>query len=211
MVEYSHLGVFFLILLGVVALPGLDMAYVLGSSLTGGRARGLVAVAGLVAGGIVHVTVGSLGVAAFINYLPGAFNAILLAGALYIAWLGFSLLRSSSALEPSAGIAARSSWSTFRQALATNLLNPKAYLFMLAIFPQFLRPQYGALWIQGIVLGAIIAVTQASVYGSVAVVAGGMRSWMQSNPFAGTVVNRVVGSVLMVAAVATGIDGWRGL
>lgn len=210
MIEYAHLWLFFVILLGVVMLPGLDMAYVLGSSLTGGRAHGLVAVAGMVAGGIVHVTVGALGLAALINYLPGAFNAILLAGALYIAWIGICVLRSSSTLGD-VSQKPRSTWATFRDAALTNLLNPKAYLFMLAIFPQFLRPEYGVLWIQAVVLGVIIALTQTGVYGSVAVVAGGLRGWMQSNPQAGVIINRVVGIALILAAIATGVDGWRQL
>lgn len=210
MIEYAHLWLFFVILLGVVMLPGLDMAYVLGSSLTGGRAHGLVAVAGMVAGGVVHVTVGALGLAALIRYFPGAFNAILLAGALYIAWIGVSVLRSASGFG-NVSQRERSAWKTFRDAALTNLLNPKAYLFMLAIFPQFLRPEYGVLWIQAVVLGVIIALTQTGVYGAVAVVAGGLREWMQRNPAAGVVVNRVVGVALILAAIATGIDGWRQL
>ena len=210
MIEYAHLWLFFVILLGVVMLPGLDMAYVLGSSLTGGRAHGLVAVAGMVAGGVVHVTVGALGLAALIRYFPGAFNAILLAGALYIAWIGVSVLRSTSGFG-NVSQRERSAWTTFRDAALTNLLNPKAYLFMLAIFPQFLRPEYGVLWIQAVVLGVIIALTQTGVYGAVAVVAGGLREWMQRNPEAGVIVNRVVGIALILAAIATGVDGWQQL
>ncbi|MBW3567829.1 MAG: LysE family translocator [Proteobacteria bacterium] len=211
MTEYAHLWLFFVILLGVVMLPGLDMAYVLGSSLTGGCTQGMIAVAGMVAGGVVHVVVGALGLAALLNYFPGAFNVILLAGALYIAWIGISVLRSRSSFGNRDMAVARSASATFRQAALTNLLNPKAYLFMLAIFPQFLRPEYGVLWIQAIVLGIIIAFTQASVYGSVALVAGGLREWMHANPHFGTWLNRSVGLLLVMAAVVTGIDGWRGL
>jgi len=211
MTEYAHLWLFFVILLGVVLLPGLDMAYVLGSALTGGRGQGMIAVTGMVAGGMVHVTVGALGLAALINYFPAAFNAILLAGALYIAWIGIAVLRSSSGFGNREAVVARSASATFRQAALTNLLNPKAYLFMLAIFPQFLRPEYGVLWIQAVVLGIIIALTQAGVYGSVAFVAGGLREWMQDHPRFGIRLNRSVGALLVLAAIATGMDGWRGL
>ena len=47
----------------------------------------------------------------------------------------------------------------FRRALTTSLLNPKAYIFMLAIFPQFLRPGQGPLWVQSGVLAGITALT----------------------------------------------------
>lgn len=211
MTEYAHLWLFFVILLGVVALPGLDMAFVLGSSLGGGRGQGMVAVAGMIAGGIVHVTVGALGLAAVIEYLPGAFNIILVAGALYIAWIGISLLGSASTFDARLPLAWRSKWQTFRRAALTNLLNPKAYLFMLAIFPQFLRPEYGTLWVQAIVLGAIIAFTQAGVYGAVAFIAGGLREWMHSNPAFGAWLNRILGGLLILAAAAAAIDGWRGM
>ncbi|HEX6927904.1 MAG TPA: LysE family translocator [Gammaproteobacteria bacterium] len=200
-----------MILLGVVMLPGLDMAFVLGSSLTSGRRQGLIAVAGMVAGGVVHVTIGALGLAALLEFMPGAFNVILLAGALYIAWIGILVLRSTATFGTDVRQRERGAWATFRQAVLTNLLNPKAYLFMLAIFPQFLRPEYGVLWIQAAVLWVIIAVTQTGVYGSVAIIAGGLRNWMQRNPAAGLLVNRVVGSALILAAIATGIDGWRSL
>ena len=215
MIEYAHLWLFFLILLGVVMLPGLDMAYVLGTALTSGRKQGLVAVAGMMAGGTVHVAVGALGLSALINYLPGAFNTILLAGALYIAWIGLAILRSSTAFENlgshDVAIPARAAGRIFRQAALTNLLNPKAYLFMLAIFPQFLRPEYGTLWIQAVVMGLLIALAQAGVYGSVAFVAGGLTGWIQQNPYAGIRINRCVGTLLVIVAIFTAIDSWRSL
>lgn len=216
MTEFSQLWLFFLILLGVVMLPGVDMAYVLGSALSGGRHNGMIAVTGIMAGGVIHVTVGALGLAALINYLPGAFNVILLAGALYIAWIGISLLRSPSLAQENhspekSRFALPSRFATFRQGAIVSLLNPKAYLFMLAIFPQFLRPEYGALWIQAIVLGVIIAFTQASVYGSIALTAGGLRDWLQRTPAAGVILNRTVGTALVLVAIAAAIDGWHGM
>ncbi|MGI9023979.1 MAG: LysE family translocator [Burkholderiaceae bacterium] len=102
------------------------MAFVLGSALTGGRAKGLAAVAGIVAGGVCHVVMTALGISVLLKLVPGAFNALLLAGALYIAWIGFSLMRSESAfgVEPVARI--RPWRATFRQGALTSLLNPKA-------------------------------------------------------------------------------------
>lgn len=206
MTEYAHLWLFFLMVFGVVLLPGLDMAYVLGSALSGGRARGLVAVAGMVAGGTVHVAAGAMGLGALFTLLPGAYEAVLLAGALYIAWVGLSALRSTARFGVAGG-AARAGWPTFRGAMATNLLNPKAYMFMLAIFPQFMRPEYGTLATQAVALGLIIAVTQAGVYGLVALGAGALRAWLARKPGAGAATNRGVGALLIAAAIATAIDG----
>ena len=210
MTHYAHLWLFFALVLGVVVLPGLDMAYIMGSALTGGRRSGFAALAGVLVGGICHVVMTGLGISVLIRVVPAAFNALLLAGALYIAWIGISLLRSRSAF----GVVAMSDrpiWATFRQGLLTCLLNPKAYLFMLAIFPQFLRPEYGALWIQALVLWLIIAFNQLCVYGGLALVADRARQWLSYEPAAGIFVARSVGALLIGAAMFTGFEGWRGL
>ncbi len=89
------------------------------------------------------------------------------------------------------------------------MLNPKAYLFMLAVFPQFLRPEHGNLWLQALVLWLIIASIQTGVYGSVAVTATRVRGLFAKNATAGTIINRAVGSVLILVAVLTAYDGWH--
>ncbi|HET7921432.1 MAG TPA: LysE family translocator [Gammaproteobacteria bacterium] len=207
----ADLWLFFVVVFGVVLLPGLDMAYVLGSALVGGARSGLSAVAGIVAGGVCHVLMSVLGLSVLLKLWPAAFNAVLLAGALYIAWIGFSVLRSDTTFKTGTRTDTRSHWHTFRHGTVNILLNPKAYLFMLAIFPQFLRPEYGTLWLQGVTLWLIIAATQFGVYGSVAVAAGRLRSWLMARPAAGILINRTVGSALIAAALFTGYEGWRAL
>ena len=216
--ETSRLWLFFLMVLGVVVLPGLDMAFVVARSLVDGRRAGLFAVAGLVVGGIVHVTAGALGFGALLGLVPALFNAMLLAGAFYIAWIAFGLLRqprtSPSAAGPAVDEPATASMTaraTFRQAAVTNLLNPKAYLFMVAICPQFLAVGSDAppVWRQAVVLGAIISATQAVVYGALAIAAGSTRNWLGAKPAAAAVLAKVVGVSLLAAAIYTGIEGWR--
>ncbi len=195
---------------GIVALPGLDMAFVMGSSLTAGRRHGFAAVAGVVAGGVGHVVMTTLGISVLLKLIPGVFNALLLGGALYIAWIGISLLRSNSGFGLESNIVATpSAWVTFRRGALTCLMNPKAYLFMLAVFPQFLRAEYGPLWMQALALWLIIAFTQASVYGAVAAAAAQARGWMVRKPLAGIAAARVVGVVLVAAALATAFEGWH--
>lgn len=218
MIPAAQLGLFALLVLGVVALPGLDMACVLGNTLSGGRRRGFAALAGVVAGGVGHVVMAALGISVVLKLFPALFNAMLLAGALYIAWIGMSLLRiapprgdgtDASAHAPAA--AAASPAAAFRQGLVTCLLNPKAYLFMLAVFPQFLRPAPGTLWLQVAVLWLVIAASQAAVYGGLALLAGQVRGWMGRRPAAGMLGARAVGALLLGVAVLTGVEGWQHL
>lgn len=211
MTHYEQLWLFFVLVFGIVVLPGLDMAFVMGSTLAGGRSRGFAAVAGIIAGGICHVLMTALGISVLIKLIPGAFNALLLAGALYVGWIGMSLMRSESSFGLNPDATQRSRAATFRQGMLTSLLNPKAYLFMLAIFPQFLRPDYGLIWLQALVMWLIIALNQLCVYGGVALMADRARRWLHGKPAAGMMATRCVGALLIAAAMFTGFEGWRGL
>lgn len=206
----AHLWVFFVMVLGVVLLPGLDMVFVTASALVGGRRSGLAATAGIVAGGICHMGMAALGIVAVLQLVPAAFNIVLLAGAIYIAWIGVSLLRSRVALDPTAQKVVRTDATVFRHGMMTSLLNPKAYLFMFAIVPQFIRTEYGPLWRQAIVLWMIIATTQIVVYGGMAMAGDHVRAWLQSRPAANANVARAIGVLLLIIAVTTAFKGCRG-
>src|SRR5471032_2851185 len=96
MSQTANLGLYFVVVFGVVALPGMDMALVMGSSMLGGRRAGMAAVGGIIAGGFCHLCMGALGVAVVLQCWPPLLRIMLLAGAVYIAWMGYSLLRSDS-------------------------------------------------------------------------------------------------------------------
>jgi threonine/homoserine/homoserine lactone efflux protein len=209
--ETAHLWMFFVMVFGVILLPGLDMAYVLASSLVGGRRAGFAATAGIVAGGVFHVAMGALGIVAVLRLIPAAFNIVLLAGAVYIAWIGFWLLKSGAALGVPSRVRVRSRVAAFRQGMITSLLNPKAYLFTLAVLPQFLKPEYGDIGAQAVVLWLIIAITQVAVYGAMAMAGDRVRVWFAERPAANAALARGVGVLLLVTAAYTALEGWRSM
>lgn len=205
----AQLWLFFVVVFAVVVLPGMDMAYVAGSSLVGGRRQGLLALSGIVLGGICHVLAAALGIGLLVKLVPGLFNALLLAGALYLAWIGWSLLRSRSASALQADAPRLSDRAAVVRGALTSLLNPKAYLFTLAIFPQFIDPQRGALWLQVLLLWLIIALTQTGVYGALALGVAQARGWLQTRPQVGLRIHQGVGLMLLLVALWTGWAGWR--
>ena len=207
--RHANLWLYFSIVLGVVVLPGLDMAIVLASSLVGGRRAGFAALAGIITGGVGHVVMGVLGIGLVLRVFPGAFNVMLLVGAAYVAWIGVALLRAGAAFAPEPARVAGAWPAAFGRGMLTNLLNPKAYLYTLAILPQFLRPAYGPLVPQAAAIVAINAATQAVVYGAVALFADRARRSLSERPAAGLVVARAVGALLVGAALFTGWEGWR--
>jgi threonine/homoserine/homoserine lactone efflux protein len=211
MPDTALLWLFFCFVFGIIIVPGMDMTFVLANALAGGRRLGLYATAGVVAGGVVHVAVGALGVGAVLKLFPALFNLLLLAGAAYIAWIGFALLRRGASLGAIPAARSRDAIAAFQQGVLTCLLNPKAYLFMFAVFPQFLRPEAGQIWLQAATLGTIIAATQFGVYGGLAIAAGGGRGVLAAHPRAEAALGRAVGALLIVVAMLTLVEGWRSL
>lgn len=214
MLDTNTLWLYFVVIFGVVALPGMDMAYVMGSSFKGGLRTGLVAVAGIVVGGVLHLTIGATGVAAVLKFVPWAFNLMLFAGATYIAWLGVGLLRTPAIASSSVIQASRPSTHTdgalhksFLGAFGTCMLNPKAYIFTLAIFPQFVTPKGGPLWLQTAALSSITAFTQIAVYGSLAFLAARAHDSLVQNPRRNYLLSKAIGIALILTAAFTVYGG----
>lgn len=199
----ENLWLFFLVLFGIIILPGMDMLFVLASALTGGKRTGLSAASGMSAGGIVHSLYGALGVGMLAAWMPSLFLPLLVFGAAYMIWIGIGLMRSAIVVNGDGAQASASVRKAFWRAVLTCLSNPKAYLFMMAIYPQFLKPVYGPIWMQGLVMGAMVAVTQFTVYGALALTADKSRAWLVSSPGATIFIGRAAGFMLIAAALLT--------
>ncbi|CAN7212155.1 LysE family translocator [Rhizobium rhizogenes] len=205
----ENLWLFFLLLFGIIIVPGMDMLFVLANSLTGGRNRGLAATGGIMLGGVVHSLNGALGVGLLMHFVPVLFNPLLLAGAGYMAFIGITLMRSSITVGREGPSGSRSAWRAFRQGAVTCLINPKAYLFILAVYPQFLKPDYGPIWIQATIMGLMTIATQFLIYGGLAVTAGRSRDLLIANPGATAFAGRAAGLLLFAVSVFTVWEGWR--
>ncbi len=161
----GQLWIFFILVVGIIALPGSDMAFVIGNTLAGGRSIGLSAISGIVVGGMAHSAMAYLGIGLVLQAVPGAFSVMLFAGAIYLAWLGYQLLMNKPGPRSAHSTTVHSRLTTMGQGVITCLLNPKAYFFMFAIFPQFIQPAKGSFGIQVIILGTVIALVQIAIYG----------------------------------------------
>jgi threonine/homoserine/homoserine lactone efflux protein len=137
------LGVFAATVFVVNATPGVDMMLVLTRTLRQGALGGIAAALGVAAGCVVHTFVAAFGLAALLATSSAAFAAVKWAGAAYLLWLAFGMLREGirpgEAVVVNAERAAGPSASRlFTQGLLTNVLNPKVALFFLALLPQFI-------------------------------------------------------------------------
>jgi threonine/homoserine/homoserine lactone efflux protein len=207
----ENLWIFFALLFGIIIVPGMDMMFVIANALTGGRRLGLAATGGVMVGGVAHALFGALGVGVLLKVAPGLFVVMLLAGAAYMAWIGLSLARSAIAVGAVEGASSRSLSTAFRRGAVTCLLNPKAYLFVISVFPQFVRPEFGPIWRQAIIMAAMTIATQLTIYGGLALAAGESRDLLVSNPRATMVVGRAAGCLLIGVAVFTVWRAWHAM
>jgi threonine/homoserine/homoserine lactone efflux protein len=201
----GSLWLYTILVVGIIAVPGMDMLFVLAKALAGGRPAGLAATGGIMLGGLAHSLFGALGMAALLAWAPWLQNAMMLAGSLYLAWIGLTLMQSSITVS-AADVPGRAILSrAFRQGLLTCLLNPKAYLFVVAVFPQFVRPEFGPLWRQALALAFITILAQLAIYGGLAIAAGAIRRLLVSRPTLSIAAGRTIGAII-VAVAALGVS-----
>ncbi|WDF88836.1 LysE family translocator [Aeromonas hydrophila] len=140
-------------------MPGPDSLLIMLRSGSQGWRAGSVAALGIGAGTMVHVLAAALGLSALLSASAELFTVIKLMGALYLVYLGGSLLwqgaGSPAVHEPAVRLPALSYGRIFRQGLLTNVLNPKVALFFLAFVPQFIAPDAPQKALAFIVLGCI--------------------------------------------------------
>ena len=202
------LWIYLVLLFGIIIVPGMDMLFVLANSLTGGRRAGLAATGGIMLGGVAHTIFGATAVGVLTRLAPGVLSALVLVGATYMAWIGVTLMRTAITVTGVDGATTRSQWVAFRQGLITCLLNPKAYLFVFAVFPQFIRPEYGPVWWQALVLGIMTVLMQLAIYGGLALAAGKSRDFLVASPQTTIWIGRAAGLLFVLVAVFT---AWHGV
>src|SRR5919206_3012003 len=148
----TSLFVTYLVTISVLMLtPGPDMLFCLATGLRSGPRAGLSAAAGAATGEIVHFGLSGAGLSAIFRAAPPLYEAVRLAGAAYLVWLGISALRNRGRELQGRAVARR---RPYVRGVVTNLLNPKMALFAIAFLPQFVDPHAGSVVMQFVVLAA---------------------------------------------------------
>ncbi|MET8724400.1 leucine efflux protein LeuE [Streptomyces misionensis] len=167
----------------IVLLPGPNSLYVLSVAARRGVRAGYTAAAGVFCGDTVLMTLSAAGVASLLQANAVLFGIVKYAGAGYLTWLAIGMMRAArqmwrtrrerqreeTAAEPAAAVEER----PYRRALVVSLFNPKAILFFVAFFVQFVDKGYAYPALSFVVLGAFAQV--ASVLYLSALIFGGTR------------------------------------
>lgn len=140
----------------LVLVPGPGTACVLAHAASAGARCGIRAGLGLETATFVHAAAAGLGLSALLATSALAFDIVKYAGATYLVLLGLRAWRQPPASTSSA--TAASTAAVYRRSVLVGLLNPKAALFFLAFLPQFVDPSRGAVALQFLLLGGMLAV-----------------------------------------------------
>lgn len=203
MLGIHHYWLFIATAIVLILTPGQDTFFILGRSLSGGRAAGVAAALGVSAGTVGHTILAALGLSALLATSPYAFMAVKFAGAAYLLYIGIRALLARSAQPPGSGAAAGGDgrWPAFRQGVITNLLNPKVALFFLALMPQFIDAGSKAKVAAFLALG-LTFVSLGVVWCCVlAVGAAKLRGAFLRRPSIATWLNRVAGAMFIALGI----------
>ncbi len=181
--------------------PGPNMAWLAALSLSRGWQAGLAAVAGVACGLSIYGIVAALGVAAVIDSSRYLYEALRWAGVAYLLWLAWEAW--SSADETTSVTGSHERLSAFRRGLITNLLNPKAAVFYIAILPDFVAPQASGILEQTLSLSAVYVAVATAIHALIVILASRLRGFVE-DPARMRPIRR------MLAIALAGVAIWLG-
>jgi leucine efflux protein len=162
----TDIATFILGTIFIVLLPGPNSLYVMTVASRWGIGAGYRGACGIFVGDTILMILSATGVASLLQANPAVFMVLKYAGAAYLSWLGIGLLRSAwrtwrgqvvatprqENLDPS---------HPFKTALVISLMNPKAILFFISFFIQFVAPDYPHPALSFLILGIIVQICSA--------------------------------------------------
>lgn len=173
----TDLATFVLGTIFIVLLPGPNSLYVLSVAARRGVGAGYLGACGIFVGDLILMVLSATGAASLLRATPWLFLLIKSAGAIYLAWVGVSLLRAAWTMwrrrheAASDALPQGDQRRPFRTALMISLMNPKAILFFISFFIQFVDPAYPYPELSFALLGLIVQICSAA-YLSLLIFAG---------------------------------------
>lgn len=210
MPELNSLLAFALIALGMVLTPGPNMVYLISRSICQGRVAGLISLGGVALGFVFYMICSALGITALVMAVPYAYDAIRIAGALYLLWLAWQAVRPGGRSPFQVKNLPKDSASKLLfMGFLTNLLNPKIAVMYLSLLPQFIDPANGSVLTQSLILGTTQIIISVTVNALIAISAGSIAVFLVRRPFFAVAQRWVMGTVLAGLAVKMMTDARR--
>jgi threonine/homoserine/homoserine lactone efflux protein len=195
----------------IIAIPGPSVVFVVGRALTYGRTVALASVAGNSLGLLTVIVLVALGLGVVVQDSHPLFLALKYAGAAYLLWLGIDGVRRRREFLDQGTADRRASRMTWQRAIRQGYLvgvsNPKGYLMMAAVLPQFIDRSAGQVQLQMLLLGLIAFVIGIASDSLWAVVASRLRIWFAGSARRGELVGATGGLSMIGLGVAIAVTG----
>jgi len=193
---------FGLIVFGMALTPGPNMIYLVSRSISQGRIAGLISLGGVALGYVFYMLCAAFGITALMFAVPYAYDALRIAGALYLLHLAWQAIkpggRSPFQVRELPQDTPR---KLFLMGLITNLLNPKLAMIYVSLLPQFISPAHGSVLTQSLLLGGLQIVNGVIVNAVIVMIVGSLAAFLARRPRWLIAQRWVMGTVLGGLAV----------
>lgn len=184
-------------------IPGVDTIYIISRSMSEGMRAGIISALGISTGSIFHILATALGLSALIFSFSYAFTVIKVIGAMYLIYLGISMFikKKENLHVKSFKYQETSSWKIYKQAILTNVLNPKVALFFMALLPQFVAADSSSKVVSFLFLGSIFLFTGTIWCLIIAIFSSKVVSRFQKGKNNSNILSKITGSIFILLGV----------
>lgn len=200
MIDSTHLVRFILASAAIILVPGPSIMFVIARAIAWGRRTAFLTVLGNALGMFVLAMVVAGGLGPVLQSSKILLVGLQVVGGCYLIYLGYEAFKHRSEQAQIIATITESKPSTIRnlkQGFMVGLLNPKAIVFIGAIFPQFLDPNGAAATFQLAFFGLLWCILAILGDGMWALVVGSSRDWFV-NSQTRLVILRTAGAGVMV-------------
>ena len=194
----------------LIAIPGPSVVFTIGRALAYGRAVALATVVGNSFGLLVIVVLVALGLGVIVQESIEVYTVLKLLGAAYLVWLGVQAIRHRHDfhLDRIAEVGPRFSFTrAMRQGFVVGVTNPKAFMILGAVLPQFVDRGEGHVQTQMLLLG-LLAFTIGLLSDSLwALIASQLRAWFARSRRRGEAVGAAGGVSMIGLGVGLAVAG----
>lgn len=208
MIPLNDLLIFILAAFGLVITPGPNMIYLISRSITQGKKAGFISLIGVICGFLFHIILVSYGLTAILFAIPFAYLALKTIGIFYLLYLAFQAIKpnSKSIFETQNDLPIDKPLRLFSMGFFTNVLNPKIAIFYVSFFPQFIKTEYGSIFLQSIQLGLTQMTISFSVNLLIVLTAAKSAQWFTKNPVYIKIQKWFMASILTSLALKMALD-----
>lgn len=208
MISSEKLAAFALMSAAASLVPGPSMLFVMGQSVWRGGRSGAAALAGVQFGYVWWWVLAALGLGSLAAAFPFALHLLAFAGACYLAWLGFSALRSTGRPEGGASSRKGPSSHAFREGILVAMSNPKSLIYIVALLPPFVDARSPV--VPQLVLLAALAMAIDVGLGTAYILAGHGLARAMTREATRRRLDHAVGAIFLAIAAAIFADLWVG-